>query len=65
MAERIVPPDITTARVQANGIGLRVAGEGEGPLVILVHGWPELWYSWRHRHDAPGDRPVVRTWPGP
>ena len=22
---------------------------GSGPLVILVHGWPELWYSWRHQ----------------
>ena len=33
-----------------NGIHLRVALEdGEGPLVILVHGWPELWYSWRHQ----------------
>jgi pimeloyl-ACP methyl ester carboxylesterase len=25
------------------------AVEGRGPLVILVHGWPELWYSWRHQ----------------
>ena len=23
--------------------------EGEGPLVVLVHGWPESWYSWRHQ----------------
>ena len=28
---------------------MRAAVEGEGPLVILVHGWPELWYSWRHQ----------------
>jgi len=32
-----------------NGISLRAAVEGDGPLVILVHGWPELWYSWRHQ----------------
>ena len=28
---------------------LRVATEGEGPLVIMVHGFPESWYSWRHQ----------------
>ena len=22
---------------------------GEGPLIIMVHGWPESWYSWRHQ----------------
>ncbi len=37
-------------RVIDNGeITLRVAIEGEGPLVLCVHGWPELWYSWRHQ----------------
>jgi pimeloyl-ACP methyl ester carboxylesterase len=42
-------PDDATERIEANGVELRVAVEGEGPLVILVHGWPELWYSWRHQ----------------
>ena len=28
---------------------LRVATAGEGPLVIMVHGFPESWYSWRHQ----------------
>lgn len=32
-----------------NGISVRAAVEGTGPLVIMVHGWPELWYSWRHQ----------------
>ena len=36
-------------RISTNGITLRVAIEGEGPLVVLVHGWPELWLSWRHQ----------------
>ncbi|WP_332773346.1 alpha/beta fold hydrolase [Phenylobacterium sp.] len=31
------------------GMKLRVAIEGEGPLVIMVHGFPELWYSWRRQ----------------
>ncbi len=28
---------------------LRVAVTGSGPLILCVHGWPELWYSWRHQ----------------
>ena len=39
----------TLREFEANGITLRAAVEGEGPLVVLVHGWPELWYSWRHQ----------------
>ena len=35
--------------IKSNGIKLRVAVEGDGPLVIMVHGVPELWYSWRHQ----------------
>ena len=34
-----------------NGINLRVVVEGKGPLVILVHGWPQCWYLWRHLID--------------
>jgi len=34
----------------SNGdIDIRVAVAGEGPLMLFVHGWPELWYSWRHQ----------------
>ena len=35
--------------VEANGTLLHIAEEGEGPLVVLLHGFPELWYSWRHQ----------------
>ncbi|MCQ4079164.1 alpha/beta hydrolase [Streptomyces sp. RB6PN25] len=35
--------------VETNGIRLHVAEEGEGPLVVLLHGFPECWYSWRHQ----------------
>ena len=38
--------------VETNGIRLRVAEAGSGPLVVLVHGWPESWYSWRHQIPA-------------
>jgi pimeloyl-ACP methyl ester carboxylesterase len=35
--------------IATTGIRLRVAMAGEGPLVILIHGFPEGWYSWRHQ----------------
>lgn len=35
--------------VQNGPISLNVAVKGEGPLIVCVHGWPELWYSWRHQ----------------
>ena len=35
--------------VPTNGITLRAAVQGSGPLVLLCHGWPELAYSWRHQ----------------
>ncbi len=38
--------------ITANGIRLHVTEQGEGPLVILCHGWPELAYSWRHQLPA-------------
>ena len=44
--------DIAHKQVQANGINLHVAEAGDGPLVLLCHGFPELWYSWRHQIDA-------------
>ena len=37
---------------QANGIKMRVAEQGSGPLVLFCHGWPESWYSWRHQLAA-------------
>lgn len=35
--------------VSVNGIQMHVAEKGEGPVVLLIHGFPELWYSWRHQ----------------
>jgi len=40
-------PRLTSVRMPR--IRLRVAERGEGPLVLLLHGWPESWYSWRHQ----------------
>ncbi len=43
---------VTHRTVLANGIRLHFAEQGEGPLVVLCHGFPECWYSWRHQLAA-------------
>lgn len=41
---------INHRRVEVNGIGMHIAEKGEGgPVVLMLHGFPELWYSWRHQ----------------
>jgi pimeloyl-ACP methyl ester carboxylesterase len=43
---------ITHRVIETNGIRMRIAEQGEGPLVLLCHGFPEGWYSWRHQMAA-------------
>jgi pimeloyl-ACP methyl ester carboxylesterase len=38
--------------VETNGIHMHIAESGAGPLVLLCHGFPESWYSWRHQLHA-------------
>jgi pimeloyl-ACP methyl ester carboxylesterase len=59
LARSPVPaPDPSTVRiggswthrdVSANGIRLHVAEQGTGPLVLLLHGFPEFWWTWHHQ----------------
>lgn len=45
-------PELTHRTVETNGIRMHVAECGAGPLVVLCHGFPESWYSWRHQLHA-------------
>jgi pimeloyl-ACP methyl ester carboxylesterase len=44
--------DITDSYAQVNGVRLHYVEAGEGPLILLLHGFPEFWYSWRHQIPA-------------
>jgi pimeloyl-ACP methyl ester carboxylesterase len=44
--------DVTHRTVETNGIRMHLAEAGAGPLVVLCHGFPESWYSWRHQLPA-------------
>ncbi len=39
----------TFEMIETNGVTLRTVVQGDGPLVILLHGWPQCWYLWRHQ----------------
>src|SRR5580704_3558014 len=47
--------DISHRFIETNGIRMHIAEQGSGPLVLLCHGFPELWYSWRHQIGALAD----------
>jgi len=40
---------ISHRMVKVNGIDMHIAEKGQGPVVLFLHGFPELWYSWRHQ----------------
>ena len=44
--------EVTHRTVGTNGIRMNFAEMGSGPLVVLCHGFPESWYSWRHQLPA-------------
>ena len=47
--------EIRHRTLETNGIRMHVAEAGDGPLVVLCHGFPESWYSWRHQLVALAD----------
>ena len=44
--------ELTHRTVETNGIRMHLTEAGSGPLVVLCHGFPELWNSWRHQLPA-------------
>src|SRR5438477_3620818 len=45
-------PELAHKFVNTNGIRMHYVEAGSGPLVVLCHGFPESWYSWRHQIPA-------------
>lgn len=45
----MLPPGCTSHVVHVDGARIHYVEAGEGPMVLLVHGFPESWYSWRHQ----------------
>src|SRR5258708_15309550 len=47
-----VLPEVSHRYVDARGLRMHIAEAGAGPLVLLLHGFPESWYSSRHQLAA-------------
>ena len=63
----IEPAGVTHREVTVRGVRLHVAQAGHGPPLVLLHGWPQHWWSWRHLIPALAQRytviaPDLRGW---
>ena len=43
---------VTHAYAENNGVKIHYATLGSGPLIVMIHGFPDFWYSWRHQMTA-------------
>ena len=46
------PGPCTHREIAANGARFHIVEAGTGPLVVLLHGFPTLWWSWRRQVRA-------------
>ncbi len=51
-AEQATTSAVAHRFIETNGIRMHIAEQGKGPLVLLCHGFPECWYSWRYQLPA-------------
>lgn len=42
-----------------DGVGIHYVTMGEGPLMVMIHGFPDYWYTWRHQMAALSDQYTV------
>jgi len=56
MAEDDVFDRVTHGYADNGGVKIHYAALGEGPLVVMIHGFPDFWYSWRHQMAALSDQ---------
>ena len=64
LAPGLLPSDLREGYAEIGGVRLHYVEAGEGPLVVLLHGFPEFWYGWRQqisrsrRRDSASSRPT-------
>ena len=47
---------VTHGYADSNGVKIHYATMGSGPLVVMIHGFPDYWYTWRHQMEGLADR---------
>ncbi len=44
--------DVEHGYADSNGVKVHYASLGKGPLVVMIHGFPDFWYTWRHQMEG-------------
>ncbi len=47
---------VTNGYADSNGVKIHYASLGSGPLIVMIHGFPDFWYSWREQMAALADK---------
>ena len=47
---------VTNGYADSNGVKIHYASLGSGPLIIMIHGFPDFWYTWRNQMEALSDK---------
>ena len=47
---------VTHGYADSNGVKIHYATMGSGPLVVMIHGFPDYWYTWRQQMEGLADR---------
>src|SRR5205809_6687585 len=47
---------VTHGHADSNGVKIHYASIGTGPLLVMIHGFPDFWYTWRAQMEALADR---------
>ncbi|KAH6755224.1 alpha/beta-Hydrolases superfamily protein [Perilla frutescens var. hirtella] len=55
MTTMMVGCDVNHQRIKTNGVWMHIAEKGSGPLVLLLHGFPETWFAWRRQIEFLSD----------
>jgi epoxide hydrolase 4 len=51
-----VEDKVTHGYADSNGVKIHYAAMGTGPLVVMIHGFPDYWYTWRAQMEGLADR---------
>jgi pimeloyl-ACP methyl ester carboxylesterase len=55
-AARAADDPFTHGYADSNGVKIHYATMGSGPLVVMIHGFPDYWYTWRKQMEGLADR---------
>src|SRR6202521_4497047 len=47
---------VTEGYADSNGVKIHYASTGSGPLIVMIHGFPDFWYTWRHQMEGLADK---------